>query len=225
MAQFWNKKEEAKVEVAQQDPYEPVFPEPQAEEPKAELKPETKNEVVDKKAPAERAEPVVLVSENDAYIHQRMREMPQSEAEIDIKVQTLSDGVRNPLEHPKEIKKYYKKYDFLWSRKDKRSLDENLDIYGYNFVNPRFFPDVPRYLFTANGSIERGDLILLFISKSKAESIRQRPIKLSEERVKSTLVKPLNEEWEDRGENYYKPDKGVAENDNEEPLGRSIVME
>ena len=77
------------------------------------------------------------------------------------------------------------------------------------------FPDLPKYLFTANGSIERGDAILTFISLDIAKKIRLKPAQVSRERVRNLPVQDLKK-WKDSGnENHYKPDLGSAESDND----------
>jgi hypothetical protein len=66
-------------------------------------------------------------------------------------------------------------------------------------VNKWYFPDLPNHLFTANGSIERGDNILAFMSRARAEEIRKRPAELSRNAVKARFEAHKNDP------NYYVP--------------------
>lgn len=162
--------------------------------------------------------PLILVSETDAYIHERMKSQPKSLDEIDIKIKENWEERGHILKLPTELEKYCKEYAFRWINKKKRSIDHAIDVIGWSFVNRVIFKELPKYLFTANGSIERGDAILAFMPLKKAIQIRLRPADISRERVRNTPVQDLRH-WEDRGENYYKPDLGAAENDNEKPRG------
>ena len=163
--------------------------------------------------------PLVLVSEIDAYVNERMKSQATTPAEIDAKVITDHDNKNHILKLPTQLEKYGKDYAFRWINKKKRSIDNALDVIGWTFVNRSFFKDLPRHLFTANGSIERGDAILAFMPLKRAIEIRLRPAQISRERVRNVPVQPLDKPWENKGENYYKPDLGAAENDNEKPRG------
>lgn len=178
-----------------------------------------------KVAPAEKAEPVVIVSDRDAHIYDRMKSQPKSIEEVDLRTADVGkDGeVPNILALPKELKEYEKKYNFCWVFKNPRSIDEYIDVLGFTMVNKALFPKLPKHLFTANGSIERGDSILMFMPQEKAEILRRRPGEISRERIKSTLVQDLDK-WKDLGDDrYYRPDSGVSENDGDkEPQGRYV---
>ena len=232
MAQFWEKKVTPKEEVVEAKPevkpevkqeevdttdYTPVFPEvkeeePKKEEPKAGVKEERKTERT------------VLVSELDAYVSELMKEGPQKLEDVPVEViESNTDEVYNVLELPPEIKKFQDQFSFCWVSKKKRSIDEYRSVLEYLFVNKRFFPSLPDRLFTANGSIERGDLILMFISKKKAEVLRMAPVLKSQEKIQNLPVQDL-EKWQDRGKGYYKPEVGSAE-DSEEPRGRFVQVD
>jgi hypothetical protein len=152
-----------------------------------------------------------------------MKGQPKTMDEVDIKVVRNYDDPQSILEIPKELKKFEDKYSFCWISKKKRSIDEYIDVLEFSFVNRTLFPTLPKHLFTANGSIERGDLILGFLPIKSAEALRNRPGEVSREKVKSTLVQDLNK-WKDVGDDkYYKPDSGVSENDTDEaPRGRYV---
>ena len=162
--------------------------------------------------------PITLLSETDAYIHERMKAQPKSLDKIKVEVEKDWESAGHALRLPKELEKYGKDYAFRWINKKKRAIDHAIDVIGWTFVNKVLFKDAPKYLFTANGSIERGDAILAFMPLKRAIQIRLRPAEISRERVKSTPMQDLRR-WENRGENYYKPDLGAAENDNERPVG------
>lgn len=193
-------------------------------EEKAEVKAEEVKEVASepKAAPASVAEPVVLVSEMDAYIHERMKGQPKTLDDVSVKV-VDNDEPQNILEIPRELKKFEDRYSFCWISKKKRSLDEYMDVLQFTLVNRVLFPSLPKHLFTANGSIERGDLILGFLPVKQAQALRDRPGEISREKVRSTLVQDLKK-WKDLGDDkYYKPASGVTESgDEEEPRGRYV---
>lgn len=162
--------------------------------------------------------PLVIVSETDAYIHERLKEQPKTKEEVELKVIQDFENKGHILSLPKDLEPYCKDYSFRWINKKKRSIDHALDVIGWSFVNRVLFKDLPKHLFTANGSVERGDAILAFMPRKRAEEIRLRPAQISRERVRNTPAQDLGR-WEDRGESYYKPDIGAAENDSERPRG------
>ena len=168
--------------------------------------------------------PVVLLSETDAYLHERMKEQPKSDEEVNLKVMQDFENKGHILSLPKDLEVFCKDYSFRWINKKKRAIDHALDVIGWSFVNRVMFKTLPKHLFTANGSIERGDAILAFMPRKRAEEIRLRPAQISRERVRNTPVQDLRR-WEDRGENYYKPDLGAAEDDNEKPRGLSVALD
>lgn len=165
---------------------------------------------------------MILKSELDAYVSERLREQPATIDDIQVKFNAERAEKHNILALPKELEKYGKNYAFRWINKKKRSIDNALDVIGWTFVTLNYFKDLPKHLFTSNGVIERGDAIMAFMPIKQAESIRLRPAQLSRERVRSAPVQNLRK-WEDRGEKYYKPDLGAAENDNEKPRGIAIT--
>ena len=165
---------------------------------------------------------MILKSELDAYVSERLREQPATIDDIQVKFNAERAEKHNILALPKELEKHGVKYAFRWINKKKRSIDNALDVIGWTFVTLNYFKDLPKHLFTSNGVIERGDAIMAFMPIKQAESIRLRPAQLSRERVRSAPVQNLRK-WEDRGEKYYKPDLGAAENDNEKPRGIAIT--
>jgi len=197
------------------------------ETPKPEVQ-KVEEQVTSKSEPVEAtiestSTPVYLGSEMDAYIHERIKSQPKTLE--DIKVIT-EEGEKRPniLALPKELEKHGKDYSFRWINKKKRSIDNALDVIGWTLVTKNFFNTVPKHLFTANGCIERGDAILAFMPKKQAERIRLRPAEISRERVNNTPVQDLRK-WKDRGDRYYKPDLGAAEDDNEKVRGMQVALE
>lgn len=171
--------------------------------------------------------PMVLVSEIDAYVHERLKSQPKTLKEVEIKVVNERKEGSHILVLPRELDSYKKKFCFRWLNKKKRSLDNAIDVIGWNLVQRVLFPELPDFLFTANGVIERGDAILAFMPEKQASIIRKRPSELSRERVKSLPVQDLKK-WQDRAENEYKPDYGsaAAEDDSEYAKGnRGIVVQ
>lgn len=177
------------------------------EEVKTEAKPEVK-------AREPKAEPqrVLMQSELDVYISDRMKEQPSSIEEVQAK------DIFDPRELPHRLKLNKKVEEAMekrgmsarWVFKSKKAIDHALNVIGWTIVNKVYFPELEDYHFTANGSIEVGDSILAFMPKKHAEKIRLRPAEISRERVKSTPAQDLRK-WEQRAEHHYKPDSGVSE--------------
>ena len=196
-----------------------TIPEPDVMPEVAEVKPEVK--VESKPEPVQNTQTIVLRSELDAYISERLKEQPKTIEAIEVKFNDTTTKAQHVLSLPYQLEKYVKDYSFRWINKKKRAIDHAIDVIGWTFVTSDFFNDVPKRLFTVNGVIERGDAILAFMPQARAERIRLRPAEISRERVKQTPVQDLRK-WKDRGEKYYKPDLGAAENDNE--VSRGMVM-
>ena len=90
------------------------------------------------------------------------------------------------------------KYIFRWLSKNKRALDQSLNVKDWFLVNRTFFGEAPKILFSVNGGIENGDAILGFMPVSKALSLRSKPSKDSLDRVNSEENKHENHP------NFYK---------------------
>lgn len=154
---------------------------------------------VAKDEPKEEMRSTVLLSELDAHIHERMKSQPRSLEGIDVKVEEKRADGKHRLSLPDELTSFLNKYAFRWIFKSRRAIDEACDIRGWTLINRTYFPDIPNYLFTVNGSIERGDNILAFMPKERAEMLRRAPGIRSTEIVTSTLDKHKNDP------NFYKP--------------------
>ena len=157
--------------------------------------------------------PVYLGSEMDAYIYEKIKSQPRTLEEIKV-IEVGAESRPNILALPKELEKYCKDYSFRWINKKKRAIDNATNVIGWIIVNRLYFNDLPKHLYSPSGAIERGDAILAFMSRKQAERIRLKPAEISRERVQNTPIQDLKK-WKDRGERYYKPDIGAAEDDAE----------
>src|SRR3990167_674664 len=157
--------------------------------------------------------PIIIQTEIDAYISEIVRGGPQSPEEIQVRDYTPING-RHRLSMPVEIeKKYGRKYAFRWINKKKDWIDRAIHVRRWLIVNRTLFSDMPKYLFTANGTIENGDTILGFMPIREAERLRREPAELSTARIKDLPM----EKWKDKREDspFNKPDLGSSEKDGE----------
>ena len=197
--------------------------------------PTTLNEVkVEQKAPElDSTRPITIMSQQDAYISERMKEQPQSLTDIEVTTKEEKFGIHRLslpeyFEHlsydctigqsckyhgwkltkvvyslDKEMDRWVQtkhgKYIFRWLNKDKRALDQSLNIKGWYLANRSFFSDAPKILFSVNGGVELGDSILGFMAVKKALDLRTKPSRESIERVKSEGSK------HEGNPHFYKP--------------------
>lgn len=157
--------------------------------------------------------PIVLRTEMENYLSDIIASQPKTVEEMEIRDFTPENGAHR-LSLPKKIEeKYGKKYAFRWVNKKKDWLDRATIIRKWMIVNRVFMPDLPKYLFTAIGTIENGDAILCFMPIAKAERLRKEPGNLSRERVQDLPM----EKWKNAGEDspFYKPSLGQEEKDGE----------
>ena len=159
--------------------------------------------------------PRVLLSNADAYVHDRMKGQPKTLDEVDIKV-IDKEGLegKHRLSLPEELEPFKSKYGFRWLFKNKQAIDYACDVRGWVLVNRTYFPDLPRHLFTVSGSIERGDSILSFIPREKAIEI------LKEPGEKSNQVKQAAFEKHRDDPRFYSP----KESKTEEGIKDNVVM-
>lgn len=163
--------------------------------------------------PLAEAQVVRQVTENDAYIQDLITSGPKSVDEIVVRDYTEQSG-RHRLSLPIALdKKYGQKYAFRWVNKKKQAIDHAVFNRRWVIVNRMLFSDMPKVLFTANGTIENGDLILCFMPMAEAERLRRQPGELSRQRVKDLPM----EKWKNAGEDspFYKPKAGQEERDGE----------
>lgn len=157
----------------------------------------------EKKAPAQAGNPeiqnLVIHSELDAFMIDRIKSQPQSLEEIDSEVIVTSDKVKHQLSLPDELKPYEEKYAFCWIFKRKQAIDEACDIYHYKFANRLYFSDLPDHLFSARGIMERGDNVLMFRPKKIDQEMRKVPGIESTNRIKD------REKAHEGDPNFYVP--------------------
>jgi len=158
-------------------------------------------------------ETLVVKTEIDAYISEIVKGGPQRAEDIQV-VNTDYNPGRHRLSLPEPIeKKYGKKYAFRWVNKKKDWIDRAIHVRRWLIVNRALFSDMPKYLFTANGTVENGDTILCFMPMEQAERLRREPGEISRQRVKDLPM----EQWKNRGEGspFYKPSLGQEEKEGE----------
>ena len=190
--------------------------------------------VEDKKSePQPLPQRVTVLSELDSYIAERMKEQPQTPEELTSRVEITN---RQPA-HRLQLPHYFEQlsgdartpgpYIFRWIFKDKRSVDRHLAL-GWTFVNRTFFPEMPKYLLSANGGVEIGDAILGFMPTKKALQLRAHPGQLSRERLKGQLTQTKPDYVMMTGnpsaENVYQPDLGPeASEESEEKVAGTLT--
>src|SRR3990167_9416502 len=160
--------------------------------------------------------PTIIMTEEDAYIHERQASQPQTLEEVR-RVVVHTDTEKNRLSLPDYFERYSHDctsgrgckahtwvYDeptnrwsygnrgefiFRWVKKVKRAIDHAMNVQGWMFVSRRYFPDAPNHLFSANGGIELCDVILFFLPTKQALLLRAAPGKRSTEILKSRLTR------------------------------------
>src|ERR1700690_3959871 len=146
----------------------------------------------------------VVKTEMDAYINEVMQTQPKTLD--DIKVVDTTDSPTNRISLPKDVSDALisKGLTPRWINKDKKMIDRAIHIRGWLIVNKMYFPEIKKYHFTANGTIENGDSILGFMPSERADKLRRRPGEISQERIKTL---PIDKYKNDQGEKigYYKP--------------------
>ena len=189
-------------------------------------------EKVEKKEVAvpESARPTVILSELDAIITERVKAQVANAPTIeDIEVRDIDNRTegQHRLKLPKEVETAMlkRKLSPRWIYKEKRAIDNALNVIGWTLANRVYFPELPNYLFSATGCIEAGDAILAFMPAERAKRIRELPAEKSRERVRNIPAQDLKK-WEQRSEHHYKPTSGVVEGTGEEAVEtrRGIVV-
>ena len=228
--------------MAPQKPRQVESPAPEAEVPAMPTPtPEAVREALTK--------PTVIMTESDAYIHERLASQPATIEEIRAREVNSPESVKNRLALPDFFERYSYdctvgqackahawKYDestnrwsygnrgefiFHWTKKTKRAIDHAMNVVEWAFVSRRYFPDAPTYLFSANGGIELGDVILFFMPAKQALLIRNAPGKRSTEILKSRISRTPSGDVLMTGNpdsrQYYLPDAGGDEEGNNVP--------
>jgi len=183
---------------------------PEVEESKVETKPEipeaSETKSVKPAVPVPNPEPNsrVIVSQDDAYVHDIMSSQPKSFEEVDAKVIGPADPTRHRLSLPPELEPYTKKYTFRWLYKHKLALDHAKNNRGWVLVNRTIFSGLPNHLFTVNGSCETGDNILAFMPNDRANQLRKEPGKESIEKMQGMFERHKDDP------RYYAPKATVS---------------
>jgi hypothetical protein len=162
-------------------------------------KPKPKPEDEPKKEEPKLKEPTSPLSAQDAYLFERLKAQPSTLGEVDVKVEPKVQPNKHRLSLPEELEPYTKKYTFRWIYKTKRAIDEACDVRGWVLVSRLYFPDMPNHLWAISGTMERGDSVLGFMPRARADRLRREPGEESTERIKSSLAKHKGDP------KYYKP--------------------
>ena len=149
----------------------------------------------------------IVLSQDDAYIHEVSKSQPRTLDEIEAKVMDREDPSQHRLSLPPEFKEYEERFTFRWIFKRRQAISEATQVKGWVLVNKTYFPDLPNHLFTANGAVERGDNILAFMSRKLAEGLRKKANDLSTMMVKSRLGAHKG------NPNFYTPADGESAED------------
>lgn len=118
---------------------------------------------------------IVVHSELDVMLLDRLKSQPRTLEEIDSVVVVKPKDGKHALSLPDELEPYTKKYAFCWIFKRKKAIDEACSLYHYNLTNHTYFPELPDHIFSARGIIERGDNVLAFRSMRVEEEMRKVP--------------------------------------------------
>ena len=163
---------------------------------------------------AEKYPVLQTMSEEDAYIHDKMKSQPQTLDDVFMVKEKKYVPGEHRLSLPKEFKAYETRFAFRWINKKKRAVDD-ANIKGWVIVNRRLFPHVAedaKHLFSTSGAVEKGDCILAFMNKDVALQIRKAPGERSSAFVKAQLSK--GEEKLPKGKSgFYKPEDTFARED------------
>ena len=196
----------------------------------------------------ESSKPVVIMSELDSYIHDRIVSQPQT---LDEAVQRFEQSaVTGATRHRLVLPEFFEQlsYDcswghgclhhvngakgpwvFRWLLKEKRAIDNARDVVGWMLVNRAYFPHASRMLFTANGGVEVGDGILAFIPAKKALELREAPGKKSRDRIDSQMT-PTGPDYtmmtgNPKDERVYQPDLGPESQETSETPVSGVLVE
>lgn len=165
-------------------------------------------------APEQEQGPTVIVSQIDAYLHDRLKSQPKTWDQVKVTPDPVSADGWHVLKLPRDVEEVFKRRGLAprWINKDKKSIDRALDVRGWVLANRVLFPEIKKHHFTANGTVERGDAILGFMAEERAERLRRIPGEISLEKMKNLPI----EKWKNQpGDQFYKPDLST-EKDGEE---------
>ena len=188
-----------------------------------------------------RVHATVIMSPEDAYIAERVASQPATLEEAK-KVVVYTDSQRNRLSLPPYFEAFSHdctvgqecgthpwketspgrwsygargEFIFRWVKKVKRAIDHAMNVQGWLFVNRRYFPDAPGHLFSANGGVELGDVLLFFLPARQALALRAVPGQKSNDALKARLTKQSDGSVAMTGntsdERFYVPEGGGEE--------------
>jgi len=164
------------------DAFKPVS-EPVKETPKVDVKPVA--EKIVPVQPEKQVQNIMVHSEVDSMVLDRLKSQPKTLEEIDVEVLERPKDGMHKLTLPVELEEYTKKYAFCWIFKRKQSIDEACDQRHYKLTNRTYFPEVPDHVFSARGVIERGDNVLAFRPMHIEVEMRKVPGLESTQRIKA----------------------------------------
>ena len=187
----------------------------------------------------------IVVSDLDSYVMERASKQPPietleaSEAPVDLSsIHRLSlpeyfekmsaDCTRGQSCHVHQVNgigvvQNPGPYVFRWVVKKKQALDYAFNIRQWLVVNRAQTPfaNLPSHLLSANGCVEEGDSILLFMPWTRAKVLREAPGKLSQERLRARLTSVgknrvlMTSDLEN--ENFYEPQWGSEQAEDQTP--------
>jgi hypothetical protein len=155
----------------------------------------------------ESSQPMVIKTEVDAYINEMIKSQPQTVEEVEVRDFNY-DRPASMVAVAPEIKEIFERRNlaYRWIYKKKQAIDHAIYRRGWIIVNRTMFPELKRHHFTANGTIETGDLMLAFMPEAQAFKLRNKPREESADKVRSL---PMESAYKAStgGEKigYYKP--------------------
>lgn len=228
--------EPAVAEEQKPAPFAGVVVPPKKEEPKPVETPQL-----------ESSKPVVIMSELDSYISEQIKSQPPT---LDEAVKRFEQITAVSGRHRLVLPEFFERMSwdctwgqecpahtngqrgpwvFRWVFKEKRGIDNARNVIGWMLVNRAYFPQAPRLLFTANGGVEIGDAILMFMPVKKALEIREAPGKKSRERIDSQMT-PTGQDYtlmtgNPKDERVYQPDLGPEAQEASETSVPGVLVE
>lgn len=157
--------------------------------------------------------PPRVMSDNEAFIADLVKEAPQSIGEID----SVRQPNRNLLELPEECKPYHgKQFRFRWLANDKY-LASKLRTSIWALCTRSNSPYIKESRFKSHGAVEQAGLLLAFTTESLAVERAEAPAKKSADLVKH-YTKDLPNSGSSSEGGFYKPDSAGLGDDDEEGI-------
>lgn len=200
--------------------------------------PEPRQLTRDPASSGEKSVPTVIMTELDSIIHERIKAQPKTLDDISQVTRTEAPGL-----HRLSLPPYFEAFSYdctrgsvcevhrkngkdvtgrgrfimRWILKDKRAVDQAINIRGWMLANQALFPDAPNYLFSTSGAIENGDALLAVMPVEKAMKIREFPRVRSQELLRSRMTPSKKKSnrvlmtGDPDQEHVYEPDMGKDE--------------